>query len=104
MHKNGFKQTPIIGNGNTSVFAQYTVQVNEREKIQSFLHKEGIPTAVHYPLPLNEQPALQDRCISKNCKIASEISKNVLSLPFHPYLEKSEQEKVVEELINAVNT
>lgn len=104
LHNHGFKKTPIIENGNTSVFAQYTIQVNEREKIQSFLNKEGIPTAVHYPLPLNDQPALRDRCISKNCEITSEISKNVLSLPFHPYLEKLEQEKVVEALINAVNT
>ena len=102
-NNHGFKNTPIIVNGNTSVFAQYTVQVNEREKIQSFLQNEGIPTSVHYPLPLNDQPALQSRSISKNCEIATKISKKVLSLPFHPYLEKFEQEKIVETLINAIN-
>jgi UDP-2-acetamido-2-deoxy-ribo-hexuluronate aminotransferase len=46
----------------TSVFAQYTLLVQDRDALQARLHQAGIPTAVHYPVPLNEQPAYAHRC------------------------------------------
>ena len=52
--------TPYVESSNTSVFAQYTIRVNDRDKVQQRLHAAGIATAVHYPIPLNRQPAVED--------------------------------------------
>ena len=49
--------TPFIEKNNTSVYAQYTIQVKNRDELQRLLKTEGIPTAVHYPICLNKQPA-----------------------------------------------
>ena len=57
--------TPYIEPHNTSVYAQYTIQVDDRDNLQQALQAKGVPTAVHYPVPLNLQPAFavtqQDR-------------------------------------------
>jgi UDP-2-acetamido-2-deoxy-ribo-hexuluronate aminotransferase len=49
--------TPYIEQHNTSVYAQYTIQVDNRDELQQKLKEQGVPTAVHYPIPLNKQPA-----------------------------------------------
>ena len=48
----------------SSVFAQYTIRVPQREKVQIYLNNVNIPSAVHYPVPLNEQPAYRHLCCS----------------------------------------
>ena len=101
----GFSSTPQLAKGNTSVYAQYTVQVNQRSEVQAFLKHQGIPTAVHYPHLLCQQPAL--RCQEINCKkgcaapVALEISRRVLSLPMHPWLSDEDQNRVVDALLSA---
>ena len=54
----GVIQTPHIATYNTSAWAQYTIQVPNREDLQAQLQQVDIPTAVHYPIPLNKQPAV----------------------------------------------
>jgi len=88
---------PYVSEVNTSVYAQYTVLVNNREEIEKNLQAAGIPTAVHYPVPLNKQPALQTD--EFDLSIAERISTEVISLPMHPYLERDDQERVVEALL-----
>ena len=84
----------------TSVFAQYTVYVEDRSAVQEKLKAAGIPTAVHYPMPLNEQPAYKD--ISPvGTPVASGIAKRVMSLPMHARLSESEQGQIVENLFQA---
>ena len=96
--------TPYIDKSNTSVYAQYTVQIPERDAVQSDLREKGIPTAVHYPIPLNSQPAFNylntDRA---ELRIAHELATRVLSLPMHPLLSISDQDRVVEVLVDSVN-
>lgn len=70
----------------TSVFAQYTVFVQDRDVVQEKLKQLGIPTAVHYPIPLNEQPAYKHLCCPDCTPIAHEIAKKVMSLPMSPDL------------------
>lgn len=70
----------------TSVFAQYTVFVKNREAVQEKLKTAGIPTAVHYPIPLNQQPAYRDLSVSE-MPIAARVAERVMSLPMHPYIE-----------------
>ncbi|HHQ4539203.1 TPA: DegT/DnrJ/EryC1/StrS family aminotransferase, partial [Aeromonas veronii] len=56
----GIKTTPFIEPHNTSSWAQYSIRVKNRELVQQRLQQAGIPTAIHYPIPLNKQPAVED--------------------------------------------
>jgi len=78
---------------NTSVYAQYTVQVNNRDDVQRSLSEQGIPTAVHYPIPLNKQPAVADATVKLD--IGDRISEKVMSLPMHPYLTEPKVDAIV---------
>ncbi|MCP3675029.1 MAG: DegT/DnrJ/EryC1/StrS family aminotransferase [Gammaproteobacteria bacterium] len=89
---------PFIEAHNTSVYAQYTILVNEREQIQKKLNDAEIPTAVHYPVPLNKQPALQTS--EFDLSVAEDLSNKVMSLPMHPYLTETEQKTIINVLCN----
>ncbi|WP_323155229.1 DegT/DnrJ/EryC1/StrS family aminotransferase [Pseudomonas alvandae] len=65
----------------TSVFAQYTIMLENREEVQNFLRSEGIPTAVHYPVPLNEQPVFRRFGTLQSTPYSSSVAKLVISLP-----------------------
>ena len=98
----GINTTPTIENNNTSVFAQYTIKVNERENFQKQLKDKGIPTSIHYPTILPLQPIYNksnnEILIKKEFSISYESSKRVLSLPFHPWLKKSEINNIVKNI------
>ena len=80
----------------TSVFAQYTMFVDDREYVQNSLKAEEIPTAVHYPVPLDKQPAYLQYAVDGATPIASDMANQVVSLPMSAYLEDSEQQKIIE--------
>ncbi len=84
---------PIIEEHNISAWAQYTIQVENRDAVQAKLQEQGIPTAVHYPIPLNKQPAVADSSVS--LPIGDAIAEKVMSLPFHPYMSEADVVKVV---------
>ena len=88
LNEAGITTTPYIAPHNASVYAQYTVRVAERENLQARLKESGVPTAVHYPIPLNKQPAVADKNII--LPVGDRIAEEVMSLPMHPYL--SEQQ------------
>ncbi|MDC5587014.1 DegT/DnrJ/EryC1/StrS family aminotransferase [Acinetobacter baumannii] len=92
----GIHTTPYIESYNTSAWAQYTIQVDNRAEIQEKLKAQGIPTAVHYPIPLNKQPAVADSDI--HLPIGDAIAEKVMSLPMHPYLGLQEQKVIAESL------
>lgn len=102
----GINTTPQLAVGNTSVYAQYTVQVEQRAEVQAALKEQGIPTAVHYPTLLCQQPAL--RCEHSLCcggchtPIAQSASERVMSLPMHPWLSEADQDRVVDGLVSAL--
>jgi UDP-2-acetamido-2-deoxy-ribo-hexuluronate aminotransferase len=83
-----------------SVFAQYTILIANRERVQEALKRLGIPTVVHYPVPLNEQPAFRSWCCPECTPIASRVAKYVVSLPFYPDLSRNDQDMVCSALIN----
>ena len=85
-----------------SVFAQYTVLLDDRAAAQSVLEQAGIPTAVHYPVPLNEQPAYRHLCCSDCTPMAADLARRVLSLPMHPDLAPEDQQRIVSALAKAV--
>ena len=91
--------TPYLEPHNTSAWAQYTIQVPNREALQKHLKQVGIPTAVHYPIPLNEQPAYQEPSVSIGTPIACRIAQQVLSLPMGPDLSVENVVRIVREII-----
>lgn len=75
---------PKIRADNRSAWAQYTIRVRNRTQVQDMLNTAGIPTAVHYPLPLNRQPAVAD--VNLQLPHGDLAAGEVLSLPMHPYM------------------
>lgn len=88
-------------NDRTSVYAQYTVFVNDREQVQESLKQAGVPTAVHYPVPLNEQPAYIGLCELGDTPVAKSAAQRVMSLPMSADLETSSLAFIVDSLKNA---
>lgn len=90
---------PHVASHNTSAWAQYTVRVPDRAAVVERLRAAGIPTAIHYPLPLNLQPAVQDS--SAQLPNGDLAAQQVLSLPMHPYLATSDVERIAGALTGA---
>lgn len=81
---------------NISAWAQYTVQVENRDQVQERLKAAGVPTAVHYPIPLNRQPAVKDEAAC--LPVGDAIAERVMSLPMHPYLSCQDASHIVSQL------
>ena len=90
--------TRYIEPHNTSAWAQYTIRVNNRDAVQEKLKAAGIPTAVHYPIPLNRQPAVADP--AAQLPVGDALAQRVLSLPTHPYLDKDSIARIVQVILN----
>jgi UDP-2-acetamido-2-deoxy-ribo-hexuluronate aminotransferase len=89
-------KTPYVEPHNTSVYAQYTIQVEDRKTFLERLQADGIPTAVHYPIPLHLQPAFAKAgCERGSFPLAEAAADHVVSLPMHPYLREEDRQKVV---------
>ena len=92
----GITTIPFIEAHNQSAWAQYTIQVDNRDEVQAKLKEQGIPTAVHYPIPLNKQPAVVDS--NAVLPVGDAVAKKVMSLPMHPYLSNTSIETIVDSL------
>lgn len=93
--------TPQTRPGARSAWAQYTVllRAGTRSKVMEHLKSRGVPSAVYYEKPLHEQPAYRDSPrFPDQLSVSEMLSKQVLSLPMHPYLEVGSQERVAEAL------
>lgn len=90
-------RTLVVYPHNTSMYAQYTICVQDRDALRAHLQEQGIPTAVHYPTPLHQQVAYQGRVQipEDGLPVSEMLAASVVSLPMHPYLEASEQDRVV---------
>jgi UDP-2-acetamido-2-deoxy-ribo-hexuluronate aminotransferase len=87
----------------TSVFAQYTVLVDNRAGVQEALKSAGIPTAVHYPVPMHLQPAYRDLCEMGSNPVSEQRAGTVMSLPLSPDLDEESQLTVVRALLASLN-
>ena len=86
-----------------SVYAQYTAMIDNRAGVQARLTSVGIPTAVHYPVPLNTQPAYRHLCCPDCTPVAADLARRVLSLPMHPDLAPEIQQHIVTSLKTAIS-
>ena len=80
----------------TSVHAQYTIVCDDRDALAKALGREGIPTAVHYPVALHEQPAYAALFEGQRYPVSEQLGRGVLSLPMHPYLDEATQARIAE--------
>jgi UDP-2-acetamido-2-deoxy-ribo-hexuluronate aminotransferase len=97
----GLRQVAVRPDRN-SVWAQVTVFVERRAEVQAALQAQGIPTAVHYPIPLNRQPAYAHLCCPDCTPHAARAADQVLSLPMSADLSEADQDRVVQVLADAV--
>ena len=95
--KNSY-HVPEIPQDSTSVWAQYTLQSNKRDRIISFLKENNIPAMIYYPKPMHEQPAYKKFTLNKDLNESSKLSESVFSIPIHPYLTDLEIEYIIENL------
>lgn len=92
--------TPFTAPDCTHVYAQYTLRMQDRETVQARLQQAGIPTAVHYPVPLYRQPAFADLGYAPEAfPNAEQAGEQVVSLPMHPYITEPEQQAVINALL-----
>jgi dTDP-4-amino-4,6-dideoxygalactose transaminase len=92
---------PRVIAGAQSVWAQYTIQVKDRAKLQSVLKDEGIPSAVYYPIPLGRQRAYA-HFPSVPTPVSEALSATVVSLPMHPYLDEATQDRIIAAVLKSV--
>lgn len=94
---------PTLLPGNTSTWAQYTIRLTNRDQVKQRLLEQGIPTSVHYPIPVPRQEAYQYLQDTHEYPIAEELSRTVLSLPIHAFLTTEEQDLICTSLRDAVD-
>lgn len=86
---------PVVRTGATSAWAQFTVGVDDRDRVVAELADAGVPTAVYYPIPLHQQPAYSAYpAASDGLAVSERLAARVLSLPMHPYLDEATQDRV----------
>jgi dTDP-4-amino-4,6-dideoxygalactose transaminase len=96
-------QPPHVIEGAQSSWAQYTIQVPNRDKLQQDLKAKGIPTAIYYPTPLSHQKGYA-HFPSAGTPVSDRIAKHVISLPMHPYLEEATQDRIITAVLDSVGT
>ena len=90
---------PEVASGNPHVYAQYTIRVANRDELGAKLRAEGIPTAVYYPKCLHEQPVFAPLGYHwGDFPVAERVSREVISLPMHPFLSEGDHDVVVHAL------
>ncbi|MBN2809905.1 MAG: DegT/DnrJ/EryC1/StrS family aminotransferase [Deltaproteobacteria bacterium] len=95
--------TPTVADGCVSVFAQYSLRSARRDEVVAALAAAGIPSAVHYPIPLHLQPAFADLGYrAGDFPVAEKIATEIFSLPMHPFLTVAEQDRIIAVLLKAL--
>ena len=92
----GHVETPVVEPHNSHVYAQYTIAAANRQQLQQRLTEQGVPTTVHYPIPLNLQPAFAHFRLGKGSFPKAEVAaERVMSLPMHAFLDEETQDRIV---------
>lgn len=94
---------PRVVDGAQSTWAQYTIQVPDRDRLAADLKAKGIPTAIYYPTPLSHQKGYA-HYPSVGTPVSDRISKTVVSLPMHPYLEEATQDRIIAAVLESAGS
>jgi dTDP-4-amino-4,6-dideoxygalactose transaminase len=95
---------PSVPDDAVSVWAQYTVRIpgGRRDEVANKLKAVGVPTAIYYPKPLHQQTAYRHFPAAGSLPVSQRLSREVLSLPMHPYLEGAIQDRIVTAIADAI--
>jgi dTDP-4-amino-4,6-dideoxygalactose transaminase len=96
---------PPVAEGLVSVWAQYTVRLRGRDRaaFAASLKAQGVPTAIYYPRPLHQQTAYRRYPVAGNgLPVSDRLAADVISLPMHPYLEASLQDRIIDSVRAAI--
>ena len=99
---NSVRPPQVIG-GAQSTWAQYTIQVPGRDKFAADLKAKGIPTAIYYPTPLSHQKGYA-HFPNAGTPVSDRISRHVISLPMHPYLDEATQDRIIAAVLESAGT
>jgi UDP-2-acetamido-2-deoxy-ribo-hexuluronate aminotransferase len=88
-------QIPVVRKGRTSVWAQYTLSVPDRKLFQAKLQEKGVPTAVHYPITMADQPAYSAKSVIHDISQARKAADHVVSLPMYPDMTPEVQKAII---------
>lgn len=89
-------KVPVLEKNTRSAFAQYTIEVEDRDGLKAHLQNAGIPSMIYYIKPLHLQTAYRHYPqAAEGLPVSERAANHVLSLPMHPYLEKQDQDKVI---------
>jgi len=103
-HLKDIAETPVILPFNSSVHAQYSIRVKDRETLQKRLQEDQVPTAVHYPRPLHLQPAYADLGYQAgDLPVTEDVCKHIVALPMHPFLYREEQDFIIAKVKKHIN-
>ena len=94
-------RVPVVIDGAQSTWAQYTIQIPDRDRVQHALREKGIPTAIYYPTPLSQQKGYRDFPAAPT-PISEKLGATVISLPMHPYLEPEMQDRICDAVLEVV--
>ena len=96
-------EIPQVPTDCTSAWAQYTLRSKRRDPIRKALEGAGIPSAIYYPRPLHQQPAFSDADgAGVSMPVSEQLSREVFSLPMHPYLSEPDQDRIVDVIRRAI--
>jgi dTDP-4-amino-4,6-dideoxygalactose transaminase len=88
-------RVPRLMPGATSVWAQYTLVTDQRDRVVASCKAAGVPTAIYYPLPLSQQTAYRHYPQPEaGVPVSERLAKQVVSLPMHPYLDEPTQARI----------
>lgn len=94
--------TPVVRGDRTSVYAQYSVRSQNRDALIAHLNANGVPTAIHYPIPLYRQEALRDSaCSPAEYPVTERVTNEIMSLPMSAFLTEDQQNYIVEVICGA---
>jgi dTDP-4-amino-4,6-dideoxygalactose transaminase len=99
---NSVRPPQVIG-GAQSTWAQYSIQVPGRDKFAADLKAKGIPTAIYYPTPLSHQKGYA-HFPNAGTPVSDRISRHVISLPMHPYLDEATQDRIIAAVLESAGT
>jgi dTDP-4-amino-4,6-dideoxygalactose transaminase len=98
-------EVPILVDGSTSAWAQYTLKLENRSAVQLKLKELGVPSVVYYPIPLNQQLGYTSYpVVTGGVPVSEALAQQVLSLPMHPYMDDETQDRIIEAVRHAVGS
>ena len=89
-----FRKQRVLDNCQ-SAYALYTINCDDRDELMAYLKENGIPCGAYYPRPVHTQTAYA-KWNTHSLPVCEKLSKTVLSIPMHPYLDKESQDYVIE--------